>query len=330
MNVINRVKIKDLDLSFIILNLNNNNEASQYFELFENCFGKRNNISTDTFTWFNLKKPNENFNFAFIDNKNMSMIAAYGLAPVSSYFKGLHTPAVLCTNVMTDPKYAGNGLFTEIGSLSLAHVFEKKEIKLAYGIPNENAIRGHLKVGWKEMPPINFYEKQKSDIVEANIDEIHYKSIAQFDKSINDRLFDFYQKYDFYIQKDTDFLNWRFSKPFQTYEKIVLLEDEIFQGYIVYKFYNDIEKGIKKLQIVDFLFNKLDHMNKLLKVIDNIAYNNKVDLINLWVTAEQNIFENNTYKLSEEKNMLIFFSEDEKDFNGLSNIHITLADNDVF
>lgn len=330
MEIINKIKIKNLDLSFILLDFNNSKESIQYFKLFECCFGKRKNITPNTFNWFNVKIPNKNFNFALIDNSNNTMIAAYGLAPVKCYYKNNHTPTVLCTNVMTNPKYSGNGLFVEIGKLSLANVFDKKNIKLAYGIPNENAIRGHLKVGWKEMPLINFFEKHKSDIKKINTNKIEYKTIETFEESINNRLDYFYKKYDFYIYKNAEFLNWRFSKPTQSYKKILLLENGNIQGYIVYKFYVDNKMSLKKLQIIDFLYNNSNHLTNLLKIINNIAYQNDIDLINLWVISEQELFIKNNYQKSKENNMFILYSKEKNNFNDLKNIHITLADNDVF
>ena len=159
MKIIAEFPFAKLDIAHVLLDLSLDDEMSKYLNLFEKCFGKRENINADTFLWFGLNHPaSENYSFGFIDKATGNLISAYGLLPLDAMLLHKKIKCALCTNVMTDPDYSGMGLFVKIGEESIRYI-ASVGISMCLGIPNENAIKGHIKVGWTQREDIWFYEK---------------------------------------------------------------------------------------------------------------------------------------------------------------------------
>lgn len=324
---------KDLELTHVLLDISTETEMSMYFSLFQACFGKRPNISDEAFKWLNYKLcGTENYNFGFLHNGKL--IAAYGLLPSDIRVNSKILKAALCTNVMTDPEYAGKGLFSKIGELSIQYI-KVKGISLCVGIPNENAIKGHLNIGWQKFQNIDFFEISKKDYPNNLNSNAEIFAIDKF--NFRDFEFDvfFDNKYDFHFLRNSNWLNWRTSKPNTMYEKFFIKSCDTVQGYMILKKYIDVQANIKKLHIVDYAYSSILFFEQLINHAIIFALKNEFDLINIW-NFELDIHKTGVlskagFNKSNSSNYVILYPlQNDIQIENIKNMHLTLFDNDVY
>lgn len=332
------IEVGDLNIRLVILDFNEPEEVNKYTQLFENCFGKRPNIDASMFRWFNASITNEqamNHNFGLIDLATNKLIAAYGLLPLNSHLSGKIQQLSLCTNVMTDPDYGGRGLFKKIGEWALAYMEAQKGQTIGLGIPNANAIRGHLRIGWQEVPSVCFFEKSNFEQKSRTAFEKHsHEQINLFSEDQDDLIHKFHKKYTFFVEKNHAILNWRYLKPYQEYYKIIIKSNQKFSGYFVYKIFVDHISSQKKMHLLDFAYNDLEDLEYLLSVATEKAIEHKVDLINLWLFDVENLeisaFKKIDFIKTDQTNKVILYSKLDFQNQNFAHFHLTLGDNDVF
>lgn len=331
MKIVKQLEIKGKSVDFVLLNLRVPEEMDAYYQIFVDCFGERANVSPDTFNWFNLQPPfYDNFTFAFIDKSNDRLMACYGLLPGDALLNGKLTKYVLCTNVMSHPNYAGQGLFTLIGDEALKYV-SHLGISFAFGVPNDLAIRGHLKVGWEIVNELKFYEN-------LPISDLHQKinSKVEINKIHNFNDFDFFgisQKYSLAFGRSAKWMDWRLNKPFSNYMNLSIDEPGA-KAFIVLKKYTDQKTQQKKLHIVDFGYETLESFGNLIKYTQNLASSEGFNLINIWQynfnADEVALLVSLGFKETNVVNPIIIHKLGNNIELPATNWHITLFDNDVY
>lgn len=324
-------------MNFELLDLSDSTQSSEYLDLWRSCFGDKGGPKSKTLnewcTWYNLDCPSgKNKVYAIRDSNSKKIVSAYGLLPMVCVYKGIEYRAALCSNVMTHPDWGGRGLFTKMGKYAIADD-KKSGTKFQVGIPNTNAIKGHMKVGWQRYPNIQFYEKTEFDV--GNSLPV-YKKINQFHPNMDAKIEGFHKKYQFYVKKNNRFLNWRYiDHPYNDYDVFILGEDiSSFSGYVVVKLFKD--DITKKVHVIDYAYETCNDLDNIFKIVNEYARISHADLINCWTFSleenheEKNIFENNRFILADYENMLIINSD--VDFFGTRKIlwHIVLGDNDVY
>ena len=318
---------KFVDYKVELLDTSVDGIREEYFDLWKASFGDRPKCCDGWYDWLNFNGPYGNNNsYVIRDSETNKMICGYGLLPMIINYNNKDYEGRLCHNGMSHPDFGKRGLFTAIGRGALSDD-KKKGAMITFGIPNINAIRGHMKVGWQRLPNLAFYEKsgfEKKDI------DFEYRIINEFDNSFDEKLDSFHKKYNFYFKKTHKFLNWRYvNHPYNNYTCFVLGDDiSSFTGYAVVNLYE------KKLHILDYAYDTNKDLNKLLHIIENHAISQPANLINLWKldvpNKEDLVFETNDYfKTTDDYNRLILHSD--IDFpNDISDWHVVLGDNDVY
>tara|TARA_Y100000592_G_C5456896_1_gene311855 strand:- start:1072 stop:1986 length:915 start_codon:yes stop_codon:yes gene_type:complete len=291
-------------------------EINQWLELFEACFGKRSNLNKEWYYWYNTLYRDNNI---FIVKDKNKIIASYGLYPLNLNFKNTPKQGYLCHNVMTHPEYAGQGLFTKLGKYAISNVSKDS---ILIGIPNSNAIKGHYKVGWQEMPNINFYTKTSFKNYNHN-----FTPIDKFYKKDNEKINNFLSKYNFSLKKNSNYLNWRYST--RPYIKYKIYKSNPFTSYVVLKHF--IEEN--KLHIVDYGYDTDNDFINIIKFSESLAFKLKVNILNLWNinTKEQKTLLKYSFFKDSNFNKFILYNNNIK-FNNenLDNWCINLGDNDVY
>lgn len=301
----------------------------EYLDLWRKCFGSSEKCSREWYEWINLNCPSGNNNlYVARDEETNRLVSAYGMLPFEVLKKGNVHKSNLCTNVMTDHDYRGRSLFTKLGNIATSD--QKKISDIQLGIPNDNALAGHMKVGWKRMNDISFYETQISKLPEIDFDIEQHNDFSSFDDSSISKL---HEKYDFYVKKDVNFLNWRFCKHPTSKYKIFSIKGS--SGYIVTKLF--VTENSRKLHVVDFCYDKLDDFERLIRISQFEAKKSKASIINMWVTSddvnlslEAKALKSLKFNKSSSSNKFILMCDEdlrELDFN---KFHIVLGDNDVF
>lgn len=333
MYTISQISHNDLSIDFVLLDIDNQHELDIYFALFEKCFGVRKNVDGNIFKWFNIdQKTNQNYNFGFVINGQL--VAAYGLLPVDTKINKIWHKSILCTNVMTDPDYAGKGLFVRIGTEAIEYM-KKQGYAFCLGIPNANAIKGHLKVGWHVYDDILYYEVDLTHNPENLLNSIYITEVNKF--NIKDHEYDKFYREDINIQnkRNNYWLNWRISKPNSKYKKFVYQTAENTHGYIVLKEYYDENNNVKKLHIVDIQSDSDTVLNELVAYSIQYGKLNKFDLLNIWAFEKDEryarILTNNHFSSKgASNNVIIFPLMNSLTTENIGRMHITLFDNDVY
>tara|TARA_B100000900_G_scaffold414104_1_gene439810 strand:- start:14908 stop:15816 length:909 start_codon:yes stop_codon:yes gene_type:complete len=289
-------------------------EQLNWFDLFIKCFGPRPLLDDKWYFWHNTSYKHNNTYVVKLQNK---IVASYSLYPITVKYKNVKKDGYLCHNVMTDPDHGGRGLFTQLGKYAISCTPSES---ILIGVPNENAIRGHMKVGWSEYSKIPFYIKNNfenhtiEDVEEIQSFSFSKKQIEKFNES-----------YDFCVVKDADYLNWRYiNRPNIKYDCYKLSDDS---GFIVLKRYEE------KLHIIDYGFNNYESFTKLLKFTENKAKEINSEIIEFWCYSinDQDILKNLGFKQSETLgNRLILLANPEIKIDATDNFKIVLGDNDVF
>lgn len=331
MKVIFKKNIEIPNIDFVLIDLTLTNEKLLYENLFISCFGKRNNISLETFDWFNNHSPmGKNLLFGYYDTVKNCLIASYGLLPTTLVVENRTYKSVLCTNVMTHPDYAGKGLFKSIGIDSLEYAREVG-YQLAFGVPNANAIKGHLSIGWEVVNRISYYEHKLyniSDDFKSPLEGYSYNVLQD-----NIEFESLLSKYDLYFTRNKSWLNWRASKPHSKYY-LISSDRKGYSCYMVLKEYRDETLNIKKFHIVDFLYEHIDSFSTLLTSALIFSKRNQASLLNLWNYSFNKLEVEEMLKLgfmeTESSNDMIIKFLDESIELPKENWHITLFDNDVY
>lgn len=310
---------------FTLIDKTNGDYLNSFVACWEKSFNRK--LSNDLMQWIFL---GENILYAVILEKKV--IAGYCLYPVRIMLSGKIINGLLCNNVFVDPDYAGNMYFVKLGRFALKSA-EKMGYEIAYGIPNENALSGHKRVGWTIYDPIKFLEIKKENL-KKNESHKNIRKLDRYDNILFLKLLDFTTKVaqgrSFSIIKDKEYILWRyFEKPGSSYIiNIYVNEFDVAIGYIVFKYY----EPKKKIHVLD------------IECIDNIIFTQLVDSIihsnydfqavNVWDTSiySQYFYEYGFELSNFESDNLIFikpYIQGKIEFIR-ENLNIVLMDNDVY
>lgn len=290
-------------------------------ELFDACFEYRPERDLQWAIWYNASKYK--YNEIYVIKHLDRIVTAYALFPLNIVYNNQNELAYLVNNNMTHPDYMNKGLFTMMGNYIMNNIRTNNVTLL--GIPNDNAIAGHRKVGWQELPNIPFFEISS---LSAN-SEIKSKFIEvdKFLENDNLQLQKFASKYNFYIEKDSQYLNWRFiNRPNVKY---LIFKSLSFSSYVILKHFKHDSQN--KFHIVDFGYENESDFIDLIQLAVTLAYEQKAKFLNLWCynKLEQDILKQNGF-YENGFNRLILHSNINFLQSNINNWHITLGDNDVY
>jgi hypothetical protein len=232
---------------------------------------------------------------------------------------------------MSHPSHGGKGLFRFIGREALQYA-KVLGINFCFGLPNDKAMNGHLKVGWKKFNEMNFYQWDSTN-------EVQLKVVDHIIPDFSDKLTDaflfslFADKYKFYFSRTSSWIQWRMSKPQSKYYCFGV-DNSAERGFVVIKKFNDPLTNKNKLHIVDFGYNDLNCFLILIKHCCWIAQQEQFDLLNMWHysfnSSETELLLSLGFKLTEQKNPVIIHNLDKNTQIPADKWHITLFDNDVY
>jgi len=126
--------------------------------LFEKVFGKPMGASESLrhWQWEYYDNPTTGI-FIKLAKDNERIVGHYAVSPVSVCLDGRNMIAALSHDTMTDPSYAGLGIFRHTANAVYAD--QKNEGHgFVYGFPNRNSIRGFKKnLYWQQIMPMPIY-----------------------------------------------------------------------------------------------------------------------------------------------------------------------------
>ncbi len=304
--------------------ITNDLEKSLFVDAWAAAFGYR--LDDEVYSW--LFHNGLNNMYGIFDKDKV--VAGYCLLDQKVVYNGEVVDGALCNNVFVTPDYQGMQLFTKLGHFSLQQAGEQG-IKVAIGIPNKNAVAGHKKVGWTFQNEINFLEKNRGEKANttqnSNMVAITIENYNEYQDRLEQFSLDISRQRSFSVVKDKVFFKWRYlQRPSVDYKIFFLVENEVFKGYVVYKYYD----GMKRLHIVDIEAADEEAFNELLNLAE--GFEEPFTLVNVWgSSAYYDNFIKADFTISTETNHLIAIKPGVDEPIQLGDkVNIVLGDNEVF
>jgi hypothetical protein len=214
---------------------------------------------TDAWTWkFNCdgRRPAE----IVLAYRSSRLIGHVAILPHRAVVVGEESYLGQGLDSMISPDHQKQGLFVEMSRFLYQQL--SPDISLMYAFPNNNNYTPRMRLGWKPIYEIPWYEKEVHacesssrvslvGAVDGRLDALWQRASARFSCA---------------LARDTDYLNWRFvNNPLEDYRIAVAGNGDFIEGYVVWKKYFD--QG----QIVDTLaVNSETQMDLLAGVEDTL------------------------------------------------------------
>ncbi len=243
-----------------------NNEG--FCNLFSTVFGRPmgKTESACHFDWEYIHNPNGRAIVFTTKNDNGDIVSAYPSLPLKMKIGSNSVKASLSFDSMTHPDYRGLRLFTKLGETMYQHL-SNEGFSLTYGFPNKNILKLRTKyLQWFDVSdfplmlrPLKWNPILKrflrysllSDVISGflniianvfyNIKEVKtpigydISALRKFDDRFDGLWKEIRLSYPICIERDSDYLNWRYSRPEEKYEILALEEEGDLCGYAVVK-----------------------------------------------------------------------------------------------
>ncbi|MBU2578432.1 GNAT family N-acetyltransferase [Patescibacteria group bacterium] len=223
--------------------------------------------------WEFIKNPDGNA-IIWVAEDNGKIVGHYAVIPRLLNINDESHNGSIVVDVMTDPDYRFQGMFTKLGKISLNDAGDK-DIEFSYGFPvRKDVMPGHLKIGWKhtfDIPiyvyPINFMSITgyyiKNDIVNKFVSRLSkfgfnfvakpiskllssaiaekinvflIKEIDYFTLDFDDLWQESKSYYNIACLRTSKHLNWRYiNHPYYKYNTLGAYFKNKLVGYIVFK-----------------------------------------------------------------------------------------------
>ena len=215
--LVNQTRDKTMDLKFAILE-----DAEVIKDLLDQIFGF-DKITLATVKWLEQNPLGKNIWFTAFDKARP--IGLYGMLPKEIKIENDKYPAFLCNNVGVIPEYRGKGVFVELGK------FATDSCKgILFGVPNDSALPGHIKVGWDKLGTLELLHGRSSNLNLSghtwSFDESNHFKIGL---SRSSTVFGF--------EHSAREMLWRYSKPGVKY-----CQTHLGDQYVIWKEYKDVKQ----------------------------------------------------------------------------------------
>ena len=247
-------------------------------------------------SWINFNNAYPE-NIVIIGKQAEQIVAHYAISVRKFLYLGEEIRVGLATQTMIHPKFRNLDNLIQL-SETVQTLSKQKKLSFLVGFPNNNLFKINTKLlGWKQIKDIYQYERKLEDsIVDSKIKNI--VRVFEFDDRFNDLLENYNEKTKLIFEPLTKTkLNWRyFEHPLNNYFVFGHLENNIFNGYIVIKFYHGLGGLTSHFIELRSKNNDKNILNKLLTksyqfIVNQGCYSNSV-----WPDENLDIFEFYGYK----------------------------------
>ncbi len=238
--------------------------------LFLKSFGR--GIRKDFLKWRYVDNPTKEIFVNIIKDENR-IIANYSASPCQLSINGIARKSALSMTTMTDPEFAGRGLFQKLAE-ELYDSLQEKGYSAVWGFPNNQSHKTfNTKLKWQdiyEIPTMSLRVNMSKDlkpsgsVVYDNGFLLEYSPVV----SIKDLI---------HVVKDQTYLQWRYLRnPINAYVNIVVKNGEKASSYCVVKKYN------MELDLVDFQASDAEQGIELIRSVIEYAKEQHLEKINCW------------------------------------------------
>lgn len=293
------------------------------------------------YEWFTYMSPQGNCLWFVGEDKKGKIIATYGFLPMQIKICDYFYNSVLAVNTGIIPLYWGKGIYQRFSNFAFKVLFNEFNKKLIVAVPNNIAYTSHLRLGWYDIGKLLFINLSEKEIVKNSNSKnckVKVVDVKNIPKIINPFLKEVFQKYNLFVNKNADFIKWRYSRSdYKGNYRFGLLEsDGVISGYIIIKIYEDNEKNIKKIHIVDINYMNKRDLKELVIFACRIVIDEEADVLNIsvYICSElYNDFIELGFRRDNKERHLLGYAVDEEIrllLKKVKNVHFALGDNDIY
>lgn len=179
-------------------------------------------VPKGTVKW--LEQNPDGYNQWYVAYDQGRPIALYGMLNRTIRIGDKRFTSYLCNNVGVILEYRGKGVFTELGKYATKCLSDN----YLFGVPNQAALSGHLRVGWKVLGTLELLHGKSTDMNVANSTWTN----------------DDPQKFRLDLHRNPNYMGferaprstwWRYSKPGEEY-----FQTHLGEMYVIWKRYKEV------------------------------------------------------------------------------------------
>jgi GNAT superfamily N-acetyltransferase len=254
-------------------------DEKEILKLFE-CVFKRK-MTLDYWRWRYSNNPAEHgfISLAFYDDK---LIGHYAVVPARAIFKNKAILVALSMTTMTHPEYKGMGIFPLLAKDAYQEA-RRRGYKLIYGFPNDQSHLGFInKLDWVDGGNMALFASKISNFNSIPHHNLELRKKVKTGNEIEMLSSWVPNNFDFSLEKNSAFYNWRYcDNPTTKYDLYYLEENREIVGFFVIKKYQEDAHTIFG-HIVDFLVRDSDYLGDILHYSMKSLCQEKVNEISMW------------------------------------------------
>jgi hypothetical protein len=255
-------------------------DEEHILKLFKSAFGKE--LSVDYWRWRFIENPVTQLMIKLMWDETR-LVGHYAVSPLVLNVDGEKILTALSMTTMTDPEYAGKGIFTKLASELYLEEYKNHGLKSVWGFPNNNSHFAFInKLQWNDLEKI-----QTLSLSMEKIGGVALSSIKQANLFVQGHVKAFDQitvQQKIKVDRSLNYLNWRYlNNPSNAY---MILEKEAgdINYYAVTKIFKSFSDQSKfEVDILELVFPE-DNLQELMGTIKNIYKDFDVMQINVWLS----------------------------------------------
>jgi len=283
---------------------------SDYCRLFETVFRKPmgKTESERHFQWEYLENPAGKAIVYIVKSPPDQIAGAYAALPLRMKMFSKTVKGCLSFDSMTHPQHKVKGLFTRLGKAHYEYLAENN-YDLIYGFPNANSIKIFVNnlqwldfysfpllvkiqdfrslfkkyLGLKHPSRVlGFLLNKTSDLIFSpkHMAGVNVREISNFDEKFNYFWDDVKQLFPICVERDMEYLNWRYRRPEEKYRILRLEHEACVMGYAVLK--EEDRFGLRTGYIMDLIsVPDIKFVRLLISEVINAFSRARVDLISI-------------------------------------------------
>lgn len=289
------------------------------------------NHDGEVLKWQYFKTPKSNANLYYIESHG-EIISFFAMVCHQIRVGEKLLVARAAQDVMTHNNHRGMGYLHFLGQIAREDILAKGEFGITF--PNEKSERSFRRNGWTELCPVPTRQKHLSETATPSATKKTRIRISKVDVFSSQSIENIWWESNFYlgIDRNHEYLRWRYSKPGQVYSSFVIGNG---QGLLIVKIF---ESSVGKIMHICEFFLK-DVANEIavdvLNFVEKLAKKSGCYKITAWLTLGHRyseIFDNFGLKL-EKSNRFIFITGEDKMLRKVNKAclwHISQGDSDVY
>ena len=214
------------------------------------------------------------------------IVANYSAVPIRIVVDGIERKAALSLNTMTDPMYAGRGLFTKLASALYDHLSDN-DYAIIIGFPNALSNRiFNTRLGWStvlEIPTLSL-DLNKTSIQQTCADVTYFDSFEDLEGAT--------VLEDIHVALSREYIAWRFQNNKEKEYNALSIDKG---NWLIYQFYDN------EINITEINCSDRTKEERLIEKIINLGSKEGFASVTTWCklnTARHSYLEKRGFQLS--------------------------------